>query len=66
MFEHAKPQNGMQGQTKNCSLIELFQSIYTPSGFILEIGQRGSNGPPSLVVGGPFSRNGVPQKVFGI
>ena len=29
------------------------------AGFILEIGQWGSNGPPSLILGGPFSRKGV-------
>ena len=33
-------------------------------GFILEFGQWGSNGPPSVILGGFFSRKGVPQKVF--
>ena len=34
------------------------------AGFILEIGQWGSNGPPSVILGAPFSRKGVPQKVI--
>ena len=34
------------------------------AGFILEIDQWGSNGLPSVILGGPFSRKGVPQKVF--
>ena len=34
------------------------------AGFILEIGQCGSNGPPSVILGCPFSRKGVPQKVI--
>ena len=33
-------------------------------GFILETGQLGSNGPPSVILGGSFSRKGVLQKVF--
>ena len=32
------------------------------SGFILEIGQSGSNGPPSVTFGGPFLRNGVQER----
>ena len=34
------------------------------TGFILEIGQWRSNGPPSVIFGGSFSRKGVPQKVL--
>ena len=36
----------------------------TKTGFILAIGQWGSNGPPSVIWGDPFSRKGGPQKVF--
>ena len=32
--------------------------------FTLEIGQWGSNGPPSVILGRPFSKKGVSQKVF--
>ena len=32
--------------------------------FILEIGQWGSNGPPSVILGRPFSKKGSPKKVF--
>ena len=34
------------------------------TGFILEISQWGSNGPPSVILGDPFSRKGIPKKVF--
>ena len=40
------------------------QFVYTRSGFIREIGQWGSSGPCSVILGGPFLRKGVPQKVF--
>ena len=36
-------------------------SVYMSAGFILEIDQWGSNGPPSLIFEGPFSRNGAPN-----
>ena len=32
------------------------------TGFILEIGQLGSNGLPSVILGSPFSRNGVQER----
>ena len=32
------------------------------AGFILEIDQWGSNGPPSVILGGPFSRKGVLER----
>ena len=37
-------------------------SLYS-SGFILEIGQWGSNGPPSVILGGLFSRKGIAETV---
>ena len=39
------------------------KSIYQV-GFFLEIDQWGSNGPSSVILGGPFSWKGVPKKVF--
>ena len=32
------------------------------TGFILEVGQLGSNGFPSVILGSPFSRNGVQER----
>ena len=34
----------------------------TVTGFILEIGQWASNGPPSVISGGPFSRKGIRER----
>ena len=31
--------------------------------FILEIGQWGSNGPPFVILGGPFSKKGVQERI---
>ena len=32
------------------------------TGFILEVGQLGSKGFPSVILGSPFSRNGVQER----
>ena len=32
------------------------------TGFILEVGQLGSNGFPAVILGSPFSRNGVQER----
>ena len=36
------------------------------AGLILKIGQWGSNGPPSVILGGPFSRKGVPKRYLNL
>ena len=39
-----------------------FVYTYTCPGFFLEIGQWGSSGPPSVILGGPFLRKGVQER----
>ena len=41
---------------------KLIRSDLLTARFILEIGQWGSNGPPSVILGGPFSRKGVQER----
>ena len=52
----------IQIQQLKCQM-QLLGSVMLPkAGFILKIGQWGSNGPPSVILGGPFSRKGVPKR----
>ena len=42
---------------------QFFGKVILPEAeFIPKIGQWGSNGPPSVILGGPFFKNGGPRK----
>ena len=40
--------------------------ILPEAGFILKIGQWGSDGPPSVILGGPFSRKWIPKRYLNL
>ena len=51
----------MYGYFLELHKVNLFHEIQI-AGFILEIGQWGSNGPPPVILGGPFSGKGVQER----
>ena len=49
----------IQIQQLKCQLQLLGRVMLPEAGFILKIGQWGWNGPPSVILGGPFFKKGV-------